>query len=67
MQKSIELLDKNKVYIDTLQIEMVPVTVAYKAVELSFDSQMNEAMSTIQSQLRGVSDDLQELTPEDND
>ena len=67
MQKAIELLDKNKVYIDTLQIEMVPVTVAYKAVELSFDSQMNEAMSTIQSQLRGVSDDLQELTPEDND
>jgi flagellar basal body rod protein FlgB len=67
MQKAIELLDKNKVYIDTLQIEMVPVTVAYKAVELSFDSQMNEAMATIQSQLRGVSDDLQELTPEDND
>jgi flagellar basal body rod protein FlgB len=67
MQKAIELLDKNKVYIDTLQIEMVPVTVAYKAVELSFDSQMNEAMNTIQSQLRGVSDDLQELTPEDND
>ena len=67
MQKAIELLDKNKVYIDTLQIEMVPVTVAYKAVELSFDSQMNEAMNTIQSQLKGVSDDLQELTPEDND
>ena len=67
MQKAIELLDKNKVYIDTLQREMVPVTVAYKAVELSFDSQMNEAMNTIQSQLRGVSDDLQELTPEDND
>ena len=67
MQKAIELIDKNKVYIDTLQIEMVPVTVAYKAVELSFDSQMNEAMNTIQSQLRGVSDDLQELTPEDND
>jgi hypothetical protein len=67
MQKAIELLDKNKVYIDTLQIEMVPVTVAYKAVELSFDSQMNEAMNTIQSQLKGVSDDLQELIPEDND
>ena len=67
MQKAIELLDKSKVYIDTLQIEMVPVTVAYRAVELSFDSQMNEAMNTIQSQLRGVSDDLQELTPEEND
>jgi hypothetical protein len=67
MQKAIELLDKSKVYIDTLQIEMVPVTVAYRAVELSFDSQMNEAMNTIQSQLKGVSDDLQELTPEDND
>jgi hypothetical protein len=67
MQKAIELLDKSKVYIDTLQIEMVPVTVAYRAVELSFDSQMNEAMNTIQSQLKGVSDDLQELTPEEND
>ena len=67
MQQAIELIDKNKVYIDTLQIEMIPVTVAYRAIELSFDSQMNEAMSTIQSQLRGVSDDLQELTPDEND
>ena len=67
MQQAIELLDKNKVYIDTLQIEMVPLSVAYKAIELSFDSQMNEAMSKIQSQLREVSDNLQELTPDEND
>jgi flagellar basal body rod protein FlgB len=67
MQQAIELIDKNKVYIDTLQMEMIPVTVAYKAIELSFDSQINEAMSTIQSQLRGVSDNLQELTPDEND
>jgi hypothetical protein len=67
MQRALDHLEKHKVFIDTLGIDMIPLSEAYKAVEKSIDSQLAEVMETLQSQLGGLVEDLQDITPEDND
>ena len=67
MQKALDHLEKHKVFIDTLGIDMIPLSEAYKAVEKSIDSQLQETISLLQEQLGGLVEDLQDITPEDND
>jgi hypothetical protein len=67
MQAALDHLEKHKVFIDTLGIDMIPLSEAYKAVEKSIDSQLAEVMETLQAQLGGLVEDLQDITPEDND
>lgn len=67
MQKAIDHLEKHKIFIDALHTDMVPLSEAYKAVELSVDSQLAEVMETLQAQLGGLVEDLQDITPEEND
>ena len=67
MQKAIDHLEKHKVFIDTLGIDMIPLSEAYKAVEKSIDSQLAEVMETLQSQLGGLVEDLETIIPEEND
>ena len=67
MQRALDHLEKHKVFIDTLGIDMIPLSEAYKAVEKSIDSQLAEVMETLQAQLGGLVEDLQDITPEDND
>ena len=67
MQKAIDHLEKHKIFIDALHTDMVPLSEAYKAVELSVDSQLAEVMETLQAQLGGLVEDLEDITPEDND
>jgi len=67
MQEALDHLEKHKVFIDTLGIDMIPLSEAYKAVEKSINSQLAEVMETLQSQLGGLVEDLGTITPEDND
>ena len=67
MQKALDHLEKHKIFIDALHTDMVPLSEAYKAVELSVDSQLAEVMETLQAQLGGLVEDLQDITPEEND
>ena len=67
MQKAIDHLEKHKVFIEALQTNMIPLSEAYKAIELSFDNQIAEVMETLQEQLGGVVGDLKDITPEEND
>ncbi len=67
MQKAIDHLEKHKVFIDTLGIDMIPLSEAYRAVEKSIDNQLAEVMETLQTQLGGLVEDLGDITPEDND
>ena len=67
MQAALDHLEKHKVFIDTLGIDMIPLSEAYKAVEKSIDSQLAEVMETLQAQLGGLVEDLENITPEDND
>lgn len=65
MREALEHLDKHKVFVDSLGIEMIPLVEAYKAVELSVDQQIQETLNTLQVQLGGLVEDLK--TPEEND
>jgi len=67
MQAALDHLEKHKVFIDTLGIDMIPLSEAYKAVEKSIDSQLAEVMETLQAQLGGLVEDLETIIPEDND
>lgn len=67
MQEAVDFLEKNRIYFDTLQIEVVPLAVAYKAIEMAIDNQIAEAMEALQSQLGGLIEDLETITSEEND
>ena len=65
MQKALDHLEKHKVFIETLGTDMIPLSEAYKAVELSIDQQIQETLSLLQEQMGGLTGDL--TTPEEND
>jgi hypothetical protein len=67
MQQALDYIEKNKIFIEDLKTDMIPLTVAYKAIEMAIDNQIAEAMEALQSQLGGLVGDLEDLTPEDND
>ena len=68
MQEAIDHLEKHKVFIDTLGTDMIPLSEAYKAIELSVNQQLVETMEALQSGLGQLGLDLQELeTPEEDD
>lgn len=48
MQTAIDHLENTKVYVEALEMEMVPINEARKAIELSIDSQLAEAMRQIE-------------------
>jgi hypothetical protein len=64
MQEAIDHLEKHKVFIDTLGTDMIPLSEAYKAIELSVNQQLVETMDALQSGLGQLGIDLQELQNE---
>lgn len=65
MQEALDHLEKHKVFIDTLGTDMIPLSEAYKAVELSTNQQLQDTLALIQEQLGGIAGDLQ--NEEEND
>jgi hypothetical protein len=66
MQEAIDFLEKNKVYVDTLQTDMVPLSVAYKAIELSINTQLEDTLNNITLQMEGILGDLNNLAQEND-
>ena len=66
MQEAIDLLEKNKVYVDTLHTDMVPLSVAYRAVELSINTQLEDTLNSITTQMEGILGDLNNLSQEND-
>jgi len=66
MQEAIDLLQKNKVYFDTLQTEVVPLSIAYKAIEMAVNKQLEESLNNISSQMEGIFQDLSNLNQEND-
>jgi len=66
MQEAIDLLDKNKVYVDTLDTDMVPLSVAYRAVELTINTQLEDTLNSITVQMEGILGDLNNLSQEND-
>jgi len=65
MQEALDHLEKHRVFIDTLGTDMIPLSEAYKAVELSMNQQLQDTLSLLQEQIGGLTEDLQ--TPEEDD
>lgn len=66
MQEAVDFLEKNKVYVDTLHTDMVPLSVAYKAVELAINKQLEEGLDNITSQMESIFQDLSNLNQEND-
>jgi hypothetical protein len=66
MQEAIDLLEKNKVYVDALHTDMVPLSVAYKAIELSINTQLEDTLNNITLQMEGIVGDLNNLAQEND-
>ena len=67
MQQALDHIENNKVFVETLGTDVVPLSVAYKAIEMAIDNQIADAMEALQSQLGGLVGDLESITPEEND
>jgi hypothetical protein len=67
MQQALDYIDNNKVFIEDLKTDMIPLAVAYKAIEMAIDNQIAEAMEALQTQLGGLIGDLESITPGEND
>ena len=67
MQNAIDHLEKNKVFIDTLQMDMIPLSEAYRALELAIDNQIAEVMEALQGQIGGLVYQIEDLNKEEND
>lgn len=67
MQKAIDHLEKHKVFIDTLQTDMIPLSEAYRALELAIDNQIAETLEALQGQLGGLVYQIEDLNTEEND
>ncbi len=67
MQEAVEYIEKNKIFIEDLKTEMIPVSIAYKAIEMAIDNQIADVMEALQSQLGGLIGDLENITTDNDD
>jgi len=64
MQQALDHLEKHKVYIETLKTDMVPLSEAYKAIQLSVDQQLANVTTVLESSLEKLSVDLTQIQNE---
>lgn len=61
MQEALDHIEKHKVYVDSLGIFMIPVTEAYKVIELSFNSQLDDTLAIIQGTFTETEQEIKNL------
>jgi hypothetical protein len=64
MQKALDHLEKHKVFIDTLGIYMIPISEAYKAIQLSIDQQLTDVTTVLENSLGKLGIDINEIQNE---
>jgi hypothetical protein len=67
MQEAVDYLEKNKVFIEDLKTDMIPLSVAYKAIEMAIDNQITQVMETLETSMGGLIGDIENITTVDND
>ena len=67
MQEVLDYVEKNKVFIEDLKTEMVPLSIVYRALEMSINNQITQAMETLETSMGGLIGDLKNITTEDNE
>lgn len=61
MQEALDHIEKHKVYIESLGTFMIPVTEAFKVVELSFNSQLDDTLAIIEGTFRETEQEIRNL------
>jgi hypothetical protein len=64
MQQALDHLEKHKVFIDTLGIDMIPISEAYKAIQLSIDQQLTDVTTVLENSLGKLGIDINEIQNE---
>jgi hypothetical protein len=64
MQQALDHLEKHKVFIDTLGIDMIPLSEAYKAIQLSVDQQLTNVTAMLEDSLVKLGVDINEIQDE---
>jgi hypothetical protein len=64
MQKALDHLEEHKVYIEALSTHMVPLSEAYKAIQLSVDQQLTDVTTMLEDSLGKLGIDLSEIQNE---
>lgn len=66
MQQALDHIEKHKVYIDSLGTFMIPVTEAFRVIELSYNSQLEEALALIQGTFIETEQEIKNLEDGEN-
>jgi len=64
MQAALDHLEKHKVFIDTLGMDMIPLSEAYKAIQLSVDQQLTDVTAVLEDSLGKLGIDLNQIQNE---
>jgi hypothetical protein len=64
MQKALDHLEDHKVFIEALNTHMVPLSEAYKAIQLSIDQQLTDVTTVLESSLGKLGIDINEIQNE---
>ena len=64
MQAAIDHLEKHKVFIEAIQTDMIPLSEAYKAVQLSIDQQLTDVTTMLETSLAKLGVDMSEIQKE---
>jgi hypothetical protein len=64
MQAAIDHLEKHKVYVESLETDMVSLLEAYKAIQLSIDQQLYDMTTVLENSLGKLGVDINQLQNE---
>lgn len=67
MQEALDHIEKHKVYIESLGTFMIPVTEAFRVVELSYNSQLEDTLSVIGGTFIDTEQEIKNLEDSDKD
>ena len=65
MQEALDHLEKHKVFIDTLGTDMIPLSEAYKALELAVNKQLEEVLDSLQKGFKDIGISLEDIENEE--
>jgi hypothetical protein len=68
MQEGIDHLEKHKVFIEVLGTDMIPLSEAYKALELVVNKQLEDVLGSLQKGFKDIGISLEDIeNEEEND
>lgn len=61
MQEALDHIEKHKVYVESLGTFVIPVTEAFRVIELSFNSQLDDTLAIIEGTIIQTEQEIKNL------